>query len=121
MNVALWVVQALLAAAYLIAGVMKSTQPLDRLGKQMPWVHHVPSELVRFIGIAEILGALGLILPLATGVLPWLTVAAAVGLILVQVLAAIFHAARNEVVSIPMNLVFLVLAAVVAYGRVVVA
>jgi uncharacterized membrane protein YphA (DoxX/SURF4 family) len=118
MNVALWVIQALLAAGYLAAGIMKSTQPLDQLGKRMPWVSQVPAGLVRFVGIAEVLGAIGLVLPLATGVLPWLTVAAAVGLIVVQVLAAVFHATRNELVSIPMNVVFLLLAAFVAYGRV---
>src|SRR5690242_442326 len=112
MNVALWVVQALLAAAYLMAGYMKATQPLDQIGKRMPWVSQLPG-LVRFIGIAEILGAIGLILPMLTGVLPWLTVAAAIGLIVVQVLAAVFHATRNEFTSLPVNLVLLVLAAVV--------
>jgi putative oxidoreductase len=117
MNVALWVVQAVLAAAYLMAGVMKATRPADHLGKMMPWVPHVPARLVRFIGIAEILGAIGLILPLAMGVLPWLTIAAAVCLVVVQLLAAGFHASRNEIGSVPVNVVLLVLAAVVAYGR----
>jgi putative oxidoreductase len=117
MNLALWIIQALLAAVYLMAGVMKSTQPVDQLGKRMGWVQHTSPFLVRFIGVAEFLGAIGLILPMLTGVLPWLTVAAAVGLIVVQILAAIFHVSRTEFASLPMNLVLLVLAVVVAYGR----
>jgi putative oxidoreductase len=117
MNVALWVVQGLLAVAYLAAGFMKATRPLDTLGTSMPWVKEVPSAFVRFIGIAEVLGAIGLILPLITGVLPWLTVAAAIGLVVVQVSAAIFHASRREMASLPMNLILLVLALAVAYGR----
>jgi hypothetical protein len=93
------------------------TQPLDRLAKQMTWVPHVSPALVRFIGVAEFLGAIGLILPLATGVLPWLTIVAAVGLVTVQLLAAGFHASRGELSRVPVNVILLVLAAVVVYGR----
>ena len=117
MNVGLWIVQALLAAAYLFAGAMKSTQPIDNLGKSMPWVKSVPSGLVRFIGVVEVLGAIGLILPLLTGILPWLTIAAAVGLVLVQICAAYFHLSRGEVSVLPINLILLILAAFVVYGR----
>jgi hypothetical protein len=117
-NVALWVVQGLLAVAYLIAGFSKVTQPLDRLAKQMSWVPHVSPALVRFIGLAELVGAIGLIVPLATGILPWLTIAAAVGLVAVQILAAGFHVSRSELRLVPVNLLLLVLAAVVVYGRV---
>jgi uncharacterized membrane protein YphA (DoxX/SURF4 family) len=117
-NVALWVVQGLLAVAYLFSGFMKVTQPIDQLGKQMmTWAPQVPSALVRFIGAAEILGAIGLIVPLATGIFPWLTIAAAIGLVAVQILAAGFHASRSELSKVPMNLVLLVLAAVVVFGR----
>jgi putative oxidoreductase len=117
MNVALWIVQGLLAVAYLGAGVMKATQPLDQLAQRMEWASSSPPTFVRFIGIAEILGAIGLILPLATGVLPGLTVAAAVGLVLVQVAASAFHVSRNEVSVLPVNLVLLLLAVFVVYGR----
>jgi hypothetical protein len=116
-NVALWVVQGLLAVAYLIAGFTKLTQPLDQLGKRMTWVPHISPALVRFIGAAEFLGAIGLILPLATGVLPWLTIVAAVGLVAVQLLAAAFHVSRSELRLIPVNVILLVLAAAVVYGR----
>jgi hypothetical protein len=96
---------------------MKATQPLDQLAKRMDWVSSTPPTFVRSIGIAEVLGAIGLILPLATGILPGLTVAAAVGLVLVQLAASAFHVSRNEVSRLPVNLVLLLLAAFVVYGR----
>jgi hypothetical protein len=96
---------------------MKATRPIDRLAKQMAWTGVVPPTLVRFVGVAEFLGAIGLVLPMLTGIAPSLTVAAALGLVLVQVLAIIFHVNRRESASIPMNAVLLILAAVIAYGR----
>lgn len=117
MNMALWVVQGLLAAAYLLAGLMKVSQPIDSLGKSMGWTRDLPPAFVRFIGAAEGLGAIGLILPQVTGILPWMTIVAAVGLVVVQVSAAIFHASRREASALPVNAVLLVLAAFVAYGR----
>ena len=59
MGIALWIVQGLLALAFLMAGFMKSFMPLEGLKKNMAWVGDVPAGLVRFIGIVEILGALG--------------------------------------------------------------
>jgi hypothetical protein len=117
MNIALWVIQGLLAAAFLLAGGMKLTQPIDTLGKSMTWVLAAPPALVRFIGGAETLGAVGLILPMATRLLPWLTVAAGVGLALVMVLAAGFHLSRGEAPRVPANVVLLLLAVFVVIGR----
>ena len=118
MTVVLWIVQGLLALAYVMAGGMKVSQPIDRLSKTMTFARDVPPALTRFIGVAEVLGALGIILPLATGILPWLTVAAAVGLVLVQVCAIAFHLARGETQRLPTNAVLLVLALFVVVGRV---
>lgn len=115
MNIVLWVLQILLAVAFLMAGTMKLLQPIDRLGKQMGWVNEVPQGRVRFIGASEALGGLGLILPGALGFAPWLTVAAAVGLAVVMVLAVQFHLARKEKVS-PAS-VLLIVALIVAVGR----
>lgn len=117
MNFALWIIQGLLAAAFLLAGVMKMTQPLNTLSKSMAWVRAVPGGFVRFIGVAEALAAIGLILPMATGILPWLVVAAAAGLVIVQVGAAIFHFTRREMQMIPINVVLLLLAVFVVVGR----
>jgi putative oxidoreductase len=117
MNIALWAVQGGLALAFLFAGVSKASQSLDSLAKNMGWVRAVPLPFVRFIGVAEFLGAIGLILPQVTGILPWLTPTAAAGLVLVQASAAVFHLSRREVRYLPVNLVLLALAAFVAYGR----
>ena len=72
---------------------------------------------MRFIGIAELLGAVGLVLPMLTGIAPVLTVVAAIGLVLVQILAAGYHLSRGEGSRVPMNAVLLVLAVVIVYGR----
>jgi putative oxidoreductase len=118
MNVVLWIVQALLAATYVMVGTMKAVRPLEALSKRIAWVRAVPAGLVRFIGIAEMLGAIGLILPMVTKIAPWLTVAAAAGLVLLQVCAIIFHVSRHETRTLFGNIVLLLLAAFVLVGRV---
>ena len=117
MSVVLWIVQVLLALAFLLAGFMKLTQPTSTLNKRMAWTAAVPIGFVRFIGMAELLGGIGLILPMLTGVLPWLTVAAAIGLSIVMVSAATFHLSRHEPSRVPGNVVLLVLALIVIVGR----
>jgi putative oxidoreductase len=121
MNIALWVIQILLALAFLLAGVPKATQPIPTLSKRLTWAKDVPAPFVRFIGVAEILGALGLILPALTGILPWLTVAAAIGLAVIMVAAIIFHILRGETNRIAFNIVFLLLLLFVTYGRIALA
>ncbi|MEP6650441.1 MAG: DoxX family protein [Lapillicoccus sp.] len=117
MNVVLWVVQIVLAAAFLMAGAAKVLQPKEKLRERMAWVDDFSQPMVRFIGSMEILGALGLVLPAATSIAPILTPIAAVGLIVVMIGAAITHLRRREPAIVPVNLVLLVLAAVVAWGR----
>ena len=120
MNIALWIVQILLALAFAMAGIMKVTQPIDRLETRMGWVKDVGPRGVRLIGSLEILGAIGLILPAVTGILPWLTPVAAVGFALTMGGAMITHGRRGEYSSIGANLVLLVLALFVVYGRFVI-
>ncbi|MFF4357629.1 DoxX family protein [Streptomyces sp. NPDC001604] len=117
MNVFLWIVQAVLAAMFAMAGVMKSTQPKDKLVEKLPWTADFSQGTVRFIGIVEFAAALGLILPAATDIAPVLTPLAATGLAVVMVLAAITHARRKEPAAIAFNAVLLILAALVAWGR----
>lgn len=117
MNVFLWILQAVLAAMFAMAGVMKSTQPKDKLVEKLPWVADFSPATVRFIGIVEFAAALGLILPAATDIAPVLTPLAATGLVVVMILAAITHARRKEPSAIAFNAVLLALAAVVAWGR----
>jgi putative oxidoreductase len=87
-----------------------ANQPVESLGKRMDWVNAVSPGVVRFIGAAEFLGALGLILPLVTGILPWLTVVAAGGLVIVQLAALIHYLQRGEAKKVPMDLALLALA-----------
>jgi uncharacterized membrane protein YphA (DoxX/SURF4 family) len=120
MNVILWIFQALLAAAFLAAGGMKVSRPIEQLATSMHWVKSVSPGLVRALGAAEALGAIGVILPEVTHMLTWLTPLAAAGLAVVMVGATVFHLNRREASVVPMNLLLLILALVVAYGRVAV-
>jgi uncharacterized membrane protein YphA (DoxX/SURF4 family) len=117
MNIALWIVQILLAGMYGMAGMMKTFQTA-KAREQLPWAKNRSDGFVRFVGTSELLGALGLILPLVTGILPWLTVLAAIGLILIQLLAIFTeHLPKKELNVIPINLVLLALAVFVVIGR----
>lgn len=117
MNIALWIVQGLLGLAFFAAGAMKASQPLDKLEKNMAWIKTTPPAVVRFIGISEILGAIGLIAPMALGILPVLTPIAAVCLVVVMILAAITHARLKEYPGIGANVFLGLMAAFVAWGR----
>lgn len=117
-TIGLWVAQVLLALAFGAAGVMKLTQPVEALGAMMNWVNSSPEMLVRFIGFVELAGALGMILPAITRILPFLTPFAALGFAIIQVLAIGVHASLGETAtSLPMNLVLLALSLFVAWGR----
>lgn len=120
MNIVLWVVQILLALAFGMAGIMKVTQPIDKLETRMGWVQSVGPGGVRLIGTLEILGAIGLILPALTGILPWLTPIAASCLALTMIGAMITHGRRGEYSQIGINVVLLLLTLFVAYGRFVI-
>jgi uncharacterized protein with PQ loop repeat len=118
MNTALWIIQGILAALFAMAGLMKSTQPIDKLVKSgVTWADRFPLSTVRLIGASELLGALGLILPWLLNTVPILTPIAASGLALVQFLAIFHHAKHKEGKAIFFNIVLLSLAAFVAYGR----
>jgi uncharacterized membrane protein YphA (DoxX/SURF4 family) len=116
-GIALWVAQVLLAVAFLGAGATKLSRPKEKLLKNMAWVEDFSQRTVRLIGALEVLGAIGVVLPALTGILPWLTPLAALGLVLLMIGAALTHLRRKEYGYIAMNAVLLVLAAFVAYGR----
>lgn len=117
MNVTLWILQAVLAAMFGMAGVMKSTQPKDKLAEKLPWVEDFSPGVVKFIGVAELAAALGLILPAALGIAPILTPLAATGLVIIMIGAITTHARRKEPQAIALNAVLLIVAAVIAWGR----
>ena len=119
----LWVGQILLALAFLGVGYTHALgfdQASTRPG--MTWLAAVGRDRMRIIAILEILGAIGLILPAGTGVLPWLTPVAATALAVLMVLAIVLHARRpDEGRNIVLNVILGAIAALVAYGRFVVA
>jgi len=117
MNIALWIVQILLAAVFLLSGVLKLRLPRETQIERAPYVEDFSQGTIRIIGILEILGGIGLLLPALTGILPWLTPLAAVGLVLTMLGAVITHARRDEFPIIVANLILLAMAAFVAYGR----
>ncbi|MCA9941515.1 MAG: DoxX family protein [Anaerolineales bacterium] len=121
MNTALWIVQGMLAVAFLMAGGMKATQPIEKIRERLPFAEDFAERTVRVIGILEVLAAVGLILPPITKILPILTPLAGVGLVLTMIGAIITHVRRGEYSAIVANVVLLLLAAFVAYGRFVIA
>jgi uncharacterized membrane protein YphA (DoxX/SURF4 family) len=117
MNVVLWIIAAVLALAFLGAGVAKLTQPKEKLHQQMAWVEDFSPGTIKMIGALEILAAIGLIVPAALDIVPILVPLAATGLIAIMVGAALTHARRKEYPMIAVNSVLLILAAIVAWGR----
>jgi hypothetical protein len=113
MTYALWIVQGLLALLFLFAGGMKLVMPLEVLTAQTP----LPGLFVRFIGVAEVLGAIGLILPGLLHIRPGLTPLAATGLVIIMIGATVLTLASGEVAPALIPLVVGLLAAFVVYGR----
>ena len=116
MDIAAWVAQVLGTLIFGAHGYTLLFRP-EQAMKQYPWATEVPEPLKRFIGVAELLGAIGLILPAATRILPWLTPLAALGLVALMVVATIFHVTRREWPNVVFNLLLGALAAFVAYAR----
>jgi len=106
MNTILWIIQILLAFAFIAHGwLMWSLPPQAREGGQMAYIEAIPPGLRNFTAVAETLGGIGLILPRLTGIPPWLTPLAAWGLVLVLVSAIVFHIPRKEYPNFVLNLI----------------
>lgn len=117
-NIGLWVAQVALAAIFLMAGFMKLTSsPADMAAMGVLWAENAPVALIKFIGLAEVSGALGVILPAVTRIMPGLTKLAALGLATIMFLAFGVHIFRGEFEVLPVNLVLFALAVLVAWGR----
>lgn len=115
-----WWVAVALAAVYAPAGLLKLVVPKSRLvsNPQFGWANDVSDSTVKAIGAAEVLGAVGVIVPRLTGIAPGLGTLAAWGLAAVQVGAIVVHARRREFGTLPINVVLLVLAVVLGAGLV---
>lgn len=119
MDTALWVVQGLLALAFLGAGSMKIMRSREELAPRMAFVEDFSDNAVRAIGVLEVAGAIGLILPMLLDILPVLTPLAAAGLVLTMIGAAVVHFRRSEMQNIAPNVVLGALALFVVWGRLV--
>ncbi|OAH16393.1 DoxX family protein [Streptomyces jeddahensis] len=118
MNIVLWVLQGTLAAVFLAAGLPKIAKPREELVAPMgEWVNSFPAPGIKLLGLVEVLGAVGLVVPPLAGVAPVLSPVAAVGIIVIMVGAIVAHARESAGSKIAMNIVLGVLAAVVVWGR----
>lgn len=117
MTIAVWIVSAIAALLFVMAGGVKLARPKEALRAQMSWVDDFSGWQVKAIGALEVLGAIGLILPVLTGIAPILTPIAAVGLAVLQLAAAVVHLRRREPQAIGINLVLAALAVFVAVTR----
>jgi hypothetical protein len=119
MDRALWIVAGLLAVAYLVGGGGKLILPKEKIAATPGggWVEDFSAGAVKAIGALEVLAAVGLILPAALGIAPVLVPLAAAGLVLVMIGAAITRLRRHETKAMVADLVYLALAAFVAWGR----
>ena len=114
MNIVLWILQVLLAAAFLAHGLLFLFPPPEIAALMNA---SLPRWFQLFLGVAELLAAVGMILPGVTRILPWLVTWSAVGIIIVMVSATIYHVVRGEISSAAITLLLLAMAAFVAYMR----
>lgn len=117
MNTALWSVQIVLALVFMISGGLKLVLPVDKMAERMGHENSLPPIAMRIIGLLEVMGAIGVVLPAWTGILPWLTPLAAAGLVLTMVGATFENIRLKHFPMIAVNLVLGVLAIFVIYGR----
>lgn len=117
MNVVYWIGQAVLAALFGLSGLMKLLRPKEKLTGSYPWMHSFSQGTVRFIGVMELLGAIGLVVPAAIGVAPALTPIAAAGLAVLMLLAAALHLRRRELAAVAFTAVLFAPTALIAAAR----
>lgn len=117
-NIILWIAQVALGALFIMAGTMKSFTPIAELGAKMSWVSNFSDPMVRFVGISELAGGLGLILPTLLRIQPKLTPIAAIGLLVIMLMAMAYHLNHGEEGAL-FNTVLGLVAAFIAWGRTV--
>lgn len=117
LNLALWVVQTLLAVTFVGTGVWKLLTPVADLAAKMPWMGEVSPAFLHTTAVLDLLGGVGVFLPSATGIAPRLSALAALGCVGLMASAIVFHLQRGEAASTPFNVVMAALSAIVAWGR----
>ncbi len=117
MNAVLWLLQIVLALAFLALGLLMVTRSRERLLRVAGWVEDFPEWVVTTIGVLELLGAVGVVLPGVLGVAGVLVPVAALGLVVLLIGAIVTHLLRGEQDEVGMPVALLIAAAVVAAGR----
>lgn len=117
MQAGLWAAQVLIFAAFTLFGCMKFFMPVDQLAAMWVWPGQVPVWFLRLIAIIDFAGGVGVLLPTLTRIQPRLTVLAALGCVLLQIAAMIFHLSRGELPALPLNVILLALSAFILWGR----
>ncbi|MBR0926710.1 DoxX family protein [Bradyrhizobium diazoefficiens] len=117
LRIGLWAAQGLIFFAFTAAGLVKLLTPIPDLAAMMPWAGQYSATFVRFIGLVELAGGIGILLPALTRILPRLTVLAALGCSVLQVFALVFHISRGEAPVTPLNVVLLALSLFMLWGR----
>lgn len=117
LTIGLWAAQVVGGLFFCFAGFTKLTTPIPELSAMMPWTGAYSEPFVRFIGLVDLAGGLGLLLPSLTRIKPNLTVLAALGCIVLQLLAMALHASRGEYMVLPLNVFLLGISAFIWWGR----
>lgn len=116
-NIFLWILQALLAALFALSGLGKAFQPKEKVLAKAPALADYAPATIRFIGVTELAGAIGLVLPAAVGIATVLTPLAALGIAVLMALAAVVHVRRREAQGVAVTLVLCLLSVVIFWGR----
>jgi hypothetical protein len=116
-NIILWICQGTVAATLLWAAGMKLLNPVSKLKNSWPWVAETPVFLVKFTGVTDMAGAVGLVCPMLFNFYPVLTPIAALCITVLMIIAGIFHIRRGEGSQININIIFALLAGFIAWGR----
>ncbi|MEH2684771.1 DoxX family protein [Bradyrhizobium diazoefficiens] len=117
LRIGLWAAQGLIFFVFASAGLVKLLTPIPQLAAMMPWAGQYSETFVRIIGLIDLAGGIGILLPALTRILPRLTVLAALGCTVLQVFALVFHLSRGETDVTPLNVVLLALSLFVLWGR----
>ena len=116
-HISAWVAQIILSASLIWAGGVKLFQPIGQLKTMWPWTGEVSPMFVKMTGIIDLLGALGLLLPALLRIKPVLTPVAALGIVLLMIVAGAFHILRGESEQIGVNIAFGIIAGFIAFAR----
>jgi uncharacterized membrane protein YphA (DoxX/SURF4 family) len=117
LQIGLWIAQVLIFAAFVLFGCMKLFMPIEKLAAMWVWPGAVPPWFLHLMGLIDIAGGLGILLPALTRIKPRLGVLAAACCVLLQICAIAFHTSRGEAQALPLNVILLALTAFILWGR----